>query len=188
MEKVQIIRGIAMPFYPMRPAQGRVLRNSASVNQLLQDMKSGTWVVQPKMHGDRACLGVLNGKVYIQNRHGSWLRHKVKNADVFKKLPNATVLDGEVFEGKFYPFETLAVAGKNMTMATCMEREVLAMKLCQFLEIEWRFAKPSEKWLLNLRKNEPMFDGVVLKKAASPYIILGSADQVSLDWMKRRWM
>lgn len=188
MEKVQIIRGIAMPFYPMRPAQGRVLRNRASVDQLLKDMSSGTWVVQPKMHGDRACVGVLNGKVYIQNRHGGWFRHSVKNLDVFKKLPDRTVLDGEVFERNFYPFEALAVAGKSMTMCTCMEREVMAMKLCQYLEIPWKFDKPSVKWLLKLKQNEPMFDGVVLKKAASPYIILGSADQVSLDWLKRRWM
>ena len=187
MEKVQIIRGIAMPFYPLRPVDGYVLRNKSSIERLQKVIDSGLWIAQPKMHGDRACLGLLDGKVYIQNRHGSWFKHKVKNADVFKKLPDKTVLDGEVFKGNFYPFEVLAIAGKNLTFQTCFEREVLALKTSEFLEIEWRFGKPSARWLSNLKKNMPDFDGVVLKRAAMQYVIPGAASGLCCDWIKHRW-
>jgi hypothetical protein len=188
MDKIVIARGIAMPFYPMRPAQGRVLRNQGNVDEFHhQVLRTHDWVVQPKLEGDRACIGVLDGKVYIQNRHGEWFKHKVTNLADFKKLPNNTVLDGEVFQGNFYPFECLASSGKSFLMATAAEREVLAFQLSKFLGHEWKFGKPSKSWVAKLDKNMPVYGGVVLKRSASPYIMLGSPSQASLDWLKRCW-
>jgi ATP-dependent DNA ligase len=188
MDKIVIARGIAMPFFPMRPATGRVLRNQGNVEEFYQQvLRKHDWVVQPKLEGDRACIGVLDGTVYIQNRHGGWYGHKVKNLQDFKKLPNRTVLDGEVFGGNFYAFECLASAGKSFLFATAEEREVLAYQLTKFLGHEWKFQKPSKGWVAKLREHAPEYGGVVLKRAASPYIMLGSANQASLDWLKRCW-
>lgn len=188
MDKIVIARGIAMPFYPMRPAQGRVLRNQGNVDEFYsQVLRKHDWIVQPKLEGDRACVGVLNGKVYIQNRYAEWFKHKVKNIDDFKKLPNNTVLDGEVFKGNFYPFECLASSGKTFLMATATEREILAFQLMKFLGHEWKFEKPSKAWVAKLTEQMPIYGGVVLKRQASPYIMLGSPAQASLDWLKRCW-
>lgn len=189
MDKIQIVRGIAMPFFPMRPATGRVIRNRTSVQELLKEVNQQKydWIMQPKMSGDRACIAYLDGEVHVQNRHGTWYRHKVSNKDAFKKLPNKTVLDGEVFKGKFYPFECIAIDGKSMTDCTASEREVLAFQLCKFLGVDWKFERPARAWLLKLNTNQPEYDGIVLKRAHSPYILGGSANTVSLDWMKRTW-
>ncbi|MGE0406976.1 MAG: hypothetical protein AB7O65_11805, partial [Candidatus Korobacteraceae bacterium] len=97
------------------------------------------------------------------------------------------VLDGEVFKGNFYPFDCLASDGHNFMMATVAEREVLALKLVQFLGHEWKFTRPNKRWVANLRGNMPEFGGVVLKRMQSPYIIAGSPDKASLDWVKRCW-
>src|SRR3546814_18863659 len=85
-----------MPFYPMRPATGRVLRNKSSINDLIAEAypKDSPWLVQPKMDGDRACLATYDGHIYIQNRHGGWFKQKVSNAADFKKLPDRTVQIG----------------------------------------------------------------------------------------------
>lgn len=188
MDKIVIARGIAMPFYPMRPAQGRVLRNQGTVDSFYhQVLRTHHWVVQPKLEGDRACVGVLDGKVYIQNRHGGWYKHKVTNLEDFKKLPNRTVLDGEVFKGNFYPFECLAMAGKSYLLATATEREILGFQMSKYLGHEWKFEKPSKAWVAKLHDQLPVYGGVVLKRAASPYIMLGSSSQASLDWLKRCW-
>lgn len=189
MDKIQIVRGIAMPFFPMRPATGRVIRNRTSVQELLHEVNQEKydWIMQPKMAGDRACLATLGDQVLVQNRHGSWYKKKVTNREQFKKLPNKTVLDGEVFKGNFYPFECLAIDGKLMTDCTASEREVLAFQLCKFLGVDWRFERPAKAWLLQLSANAPGYDGIVLKRAHSHYILGGNANQVSLDWMKRCW-
>lgn len=188
MDKIVIARGVVMPFFPMRPARGPVLRNQSNVEQFdEQVLKTFDWIVQPKLEGDRACVATVDKKVYIQNRHGSWYKHPVKNLDDFKKLPNLTLLDGEVFKGNFYPFECLVSAGKSFVMATPDEREILAFQMSKFLGHEWKFSRPSKKWVAKLHGQMPEYGGVVLKRAGSPYIIHGSADQSSLDWLKKCW-
>lgn len=189
MDKITIVNGIAMPFYPMRPAVGRVLRNKGNVEEFYsQVLRRQDWVVQPKLDGDRATIGVRDGNVYVQNRHGGWYRHNVKNLTDFTYLPDKTVLDGEVFEGNFYPFECLAVDGKSVLRATAAEREVLAFSLSKLVGHAWKFNRPSKQWIANLDRNKPVYGGVVLKRLGSPYIIMGSATQFSLDWLKRCWM
>lgn len=188
IDKIVIARGIAMPFFPMRPATGRVLRNKGNVEEFYsQVLRRNDWIVHPKLSGDRACIGILDGTVHIQNRHGGWYGHPVKNLEDFKKLPDRTVLDGEVFKGNFYPFDCLAVGGQSFLLEGVERREKRAFDIVQQLGHEWKFSRPTKAWVANLHANEPEYDGVVLKRAESQYIMLGSPSQASLDWLKRVW-
>jgi len=176
--------------FPMRPVTGRALRTVDQVDQLIVQMRSCAWVVQPKLNGDRACLAVVNKRVYIQNRHGGWLSHTVTNAKDFLKLPSGTALDGEVYKGEFHPFELLALGGKSYLFATVDVREIMAERMCTLLGHPWLFPRPTRKWLMELSDNAPMYEGVVMKKAGagSNYILLGNATQTSLTWLKKRWV
>jgi hypothetical protein len=189
MDKVAVVPGIVMPFFPMRPATGRILRNKGNVREYEREvLNTEDWVAQPKLEGDRACIGIVDGKVYIQNRHGSWMKHRVENLHAFANLPDRTVLDGEVYKKNFYPFECIAVEGKSKVTCTVGERETLAYMLCKYAGVTWRFERPSMAWVSKLHENAPMYGGVVLKRTMSSYIIHASAAQFSLDWLKRCWV
>lgn len=188
MDKIVIARGIAMPFLPIRPFPGPVLRNQGNVEDFYrQELRRHDWVIQPKLEGDRACVGVLNKNVYIQNRHGAWYKKRVNNLEDFRRLPSSTVLDGEVFKGNFYPFDCLALAGKSYLLCTAAEREVLAFQVSKILKHDWKFERPNKRWVAALRGNMPLYGGVVLKRMGSPYIIPGDPSKLSLDWMKQTW-
>jgi ATP-dependent DNA ligase len=186
--KVDICTGLELPFYPMRPIKGRVLQRAENIKQLYyQTVEEHHWVMQPKLNGDRACLAVVDGKVYVQNRHGGCYRMKVANAPDFLKLPNRTCFDGEVFKRNFYPFELLACNAMSFLRAEAQERVRLAKDMTRFIGHPWLFETPSLPWLLRRAANLPTFEGVVLKATSSRYIMLGSDTQFSQDWMKRRW-
>lgn len=189
MEKIIVVPGIAMPFFPMRPQFGAPFSNKRVIKQFNDEvLNTYDWFVQPKLDGDRASIGVVDGKVYIQNRHGSWYKHRVNNLPDFKHLPNRTVLDGEVFKGNFYPFECLAVDGMSVVLHTPNEREVLAQAMVKLIGHTWKFPRPTLKWIERLSANAPEYDGVVMKRWGSPYIIAGSASTGNLDWKKRHWV
>jgi ATP-dependent DNA ligase len=177
-----------MPFFPMRPVKGRTLRSPQQIKQFYDEIRDpGVWIAQPKLNGDRACLAVVDHKVYVQNRHGSWMTRTIKNARAFLKVPDRTAFDGEIFEGNFCAFEVLAVAGRSFLPASAAEREVMAFQLTALIKQPWMFPKPTERWLMNRTANLPRYEGVVIKKVNSPYILLGSETQVSLTWFKRKW-
>lgn len=183
-----IVPGIAMPFFPMRPIRGHVIRNKRDVEDFYwRNLRTEDWLIQPKLEGSRASIGILDKKVHIQNRHGAWYRRKVNNLADFAKLPNKTVLDGEVFKGDFFPFECLAIDGVSVVRATAFDRQDIAFKLVTLLGHTWKFKRPDKAWVAQLRKNEPVYGGVVLKRSGSPYIIQGAANGASRDWMKRCW-
>jgi ATP-dependent DNA ligase len=172
----------------MRPIKGRALQRPSGIKQLWEEaVHDRRWVMQPKVNGDRAILAVVDGKVYVQNRYAERYRQKVANAGDFLKLPDRTCLDGEVFKGSFYPFEVLACNGKNLLRTVVQERVQWARDLVRMMSHPWLYETPSVDWLMRRGKNAPNYDGVVLKRADSVYLILGSATQTSLDWMKRLW-
>jgi len=187
MTQIQVVRGITMPFYPMRPATGRVVRadDVAEIAQMARD--ESTWIVQPKLNEHRACLAVIDKTVHVQNRHGGWYTKPVNNRDAFRKLPDRTVLDGGVFDGLFCPFELLALWGKPFLNATTAERVIMAMQMARLTGAPWRFERPTKAWLARLRDNLPNYEGVVLKRANAPYVIAGSATQENSHWLRRRW-
>lgn len=188
MDTIEVVRGLTMPFFPMRPVKGRSLRTPKLIEELYTGIQEPEdWVIQPKLGGHRACLAVVDKRVYVQSRHGAWFSQSVKNAPVFLKLPNRTCLDGEVYEGNFHPFECLAVGGNLFTFCTANEREVMAYQLMRLIKQPWIFNVPSKNWLLARRTNLPKFEGVVLKRMNSEYVIQDSASQVSPEWVKRAW-
>lgn len=174
----------------MRPVQGRGLRSQSTIQALWQEMRDEddeSWVTQPKLNGDRACLAVVDRRVFIQNRHKGWYRHKVANAREFLKLPDGTCFDGEVFAGCFYPFELLALSYRSFLGGTTIERTALAKEFSDRLKQPWMFPMPNLDWLLGRRHNLPQYEGVVRKKANARYTVHGSESQSSLSWMKRLW-
>lgn len=188
MDKIEVVRGLVMPFYPMRPVKGRSLRTSRLIDEVYaQIQEPDDWVIQPKLNGQRACVAVVDKRVYIQSRHGAWLSRSVKNAPAFLKLPNRTCLDGEVYEGNFYPFECLAVSGNLFTFCTANEREVMAYQLMRLIKEPWMFNAPSRRWLADRSANMPKFEGIVMKRSDSSYTVLASPSQVSPTWFKRTW-
>jgi ATP-dependent DNA ligase len=176
-----------MPFFPMRPTQGRDLRTRTAIKTMWKEVEGGVWIPQPKLNGDRVCLAVVERKIYLQNRRGGYYRMRVQNAKDYLRLSDGTCFDGEVFKGNFYPFELLALEGQLFLEATTVERVKLAHDMVNFLDQPWMFPEPNFSWLLRRRENLPHYEGVVLKRTNTPYRVLGSPDQVSLDWFKRRW-
>lgn len=177
-----------MPFFPMRPREGRRLSRPANIKQMWEEaVEQALWVMQPKLNGDRVELAAVNDKVYVQNRYGRRYAFKVANALDFLKLPQPFCFDGEVFKGNFYPFELLACNGKSFMLAEAHEREALAKDMTKFLGHPWLFDTPSQAWLLRRAANLPNYEGVVLKRRISRYILLGAPTQSNQDWMKRRW-
>jgi len=193
MDRIKVASGIAMPFFPMRPAQGRSLKSPVYRRKLWADMQADPselrTIVQPKLNGDRACLLVKDDSVLVQNRHGGWYRKKVSNKDSFlhKQMPNITLFDGEVVGGIFHPAELLVLNGKSLLNTTTSERVALAFQMTRLIGQTWRFARPGKDWIMSGPDNLPEADGVVLKQANGQYVLAGSADQSNLMWIKRCW-
>lgn len=183
---IKILPGLSLPMYPMRPTRGRAIRDQHELTCLHTDVNSGLWHVQPKLNGDRACLGKVNGAIHICNRHGSWLKHPVTNLTLFKAMPDHTLLDGEVFQSCFFPFEALALDGCLLLRQCPSQRAETAKQICASLGVQWLFKPHVPLWFKNHETTE-QWEGFVLKRIGSPYIQLGSAGQESSSWVKRRW-
>jgi ATP-dependent DNA ligase len=169
-------------FFPMRPtATGKA--PTVSLLKTLRDK----FVVTPKLNGDRAILWVLADEVYIHNRHGSAYTFMVRNRASFAQLPVGTVLDGEVFNRNFYPFECLAYGDADYTKQPAWKRLKLAEKLCQLLGIDWLFAEPTDEWIGNGAANGTQWEGVVLRLRNSIYRPCGKPFQESSEWFKLKW-
>lgn len=186
--RLEICTGLEMPFFPMRPIKGRALQRPSSIEQLwVEAVKDRLWVMQPKLNGDRVILAIVNGKIYPQNRYGRMYRNSIWNARDFLKLPDRTCFDGEVFKGNFYPFELLAANGKNLIHTEVHERVQWARDMVRQIGHPWLFEAPSIEWLMRRTKNAPNYEGVVIKRAGTPYVLLGGASQSTFHWMKRLW-
>ncbi len=186
MDKLQVTRGIAMPFFPMRPTRGQVIKTKVDVADVWRKMRSNAWIAQPKLNEDRAVLAYVDGSIYIQNRYAQWMKQPV-NAEQWTDLPDRTVLDGGVYGKKFYAFEALAVWGRSFLMATSEERVVMAFQMSRLCKVPWMFESPERSWLDARQANLPKYEGVVLKMRNAPYVIAGSPDQESANWFKCRW-
>lgn len=186
--RVEICSGLEFPFYPMRPTKGRTLQRPAGIKQLYTEaVGDSQWVMQPKLNGDRVILAVVDKRVFARNRFGQAYRLKIGNARDFLKLPDHTCFDGEVFKGNFYPFEVIACDGKSLLKTVVHERVEWARDMMRIISQPWLFGTPSLGWLMRRTSNAPNYDGVVLKRAGSFYIPLGSPTQSTLHWFKRSW-
>jgi ATP-dependent DNA ligase len=169
----------------MRPTTGRRV-TPENVTELWDAIQKGEYIAQRKLNGDRALMCV-NGEVKVANRYGKWLGHPVINKDLFAQLPAETLLDGEVWERKFMPFEALVVGGASYMHDGPEKREEVAIELCELLHVDWIFGGITLEWISKLEQNCPMWEGVVLKQRGSPYLPLGSAAHESGSWLKRKW-
>lgn len=187
-ETVAIMKGITLPFFPMRPANGRHL-TKALIEEILDLQASAEhkYIFQPKLNGDRVVLGVANRQVVACNRHGGFYQYQIANAGLFLKLGNGTCLDGEVWKSDFYPFEALSWDGRSYTHNTTDEREIIAEQICHLLGVRWMYTHPTRKWLRELSAHLPVFEGVVRKRSAAAYRPLCSDSQTSGPWLKHRW-
>ena len=187
-ETVEVAKGWTVPFFPMRPATGRTLSKAVAL-EILEKQENHEYFYQPKLNGDRALLAVVDRQVIVCNRHFGWYHFQIQNAALFLKLGNGTLFDGEVAKhGHFYPFECLALEGHSYKASCADLRAMMAYQMCRFLKIEWVYPKPTKKWLLALSENAPLYDGVVRKRADSPYVLQTSATAVSSFWLKHRWI
>lgn len=189
-QRIRIVPGLAMPFFPARPSMGVPATKKLGLCCFIADMDRG-YVVQPKLNGDRACLGIVERDggnfILVQNRHGSWLTQKIKNVGSFVNLGAGTCLDGEVVDGQFYPFEVLAWGGESFMGDTGIVREKLARIVCREAGVPYLFKPPTPKYVRRGFANLPRFEGWVSKDPKASYDLMSSATQESSSWVKYRW-
>ncbi len=184
------VAGISLPFFPMRPIAGAKLSAGNFQRELAKIRR--THILQPKLNGDRACVAVLGDTVRIQSRRGDWYSHTV-NLQPFHNLNAGTLLDGEVWQGEFYPFEVLAGRGISALRSSVEERIDMAESVCHHLNIEWQFGSRTDGWILDelcREGQEPLtrqWEGIVAKLRGSSYRMLGAAHQESPEWIKLKW-
>lgn len=186
-DKLDIARGVSMPFYPMRPQSGSPLQTDAQIKRLIDEIDNERWIIQPKLGGKRAILAIVDKHLAIQNRFGVWLGVAPRNFQDFLKLPNQTCLDGEIVNDEFHPFECLAVKGQSLIFRPTAERATVAFQLTKLLGHPWLFSKPTPKFLKAKRKNLPKWEGVVMKDYMAFYVMLSKETQTSPAWLKRKW-
>jgi ATP-dependent DNA ligase len=186
-DKMEVARGITMPFYPMRPQPGSPLKTDAQVKSVIDEVDGDRWLIQPKLGGTRAILAVVDKRLCLQNRHGLWLGLAPRNFQDFLKLPDRTCLDGEIVRDEFHPFECLAVKGQSLIFRPTAERATVAFQLVKLIGHQWLFNSPAPKFLKAKRKNLPTWEGVVMKDYMSFYIMLAKETQTSPTWLKRKW-
>lgn len=185
MKKIIAVPGIALPFFPMRPITGARLETEQHLADVLKDDRYH-W--QPKLNGDRVIFGKVDNQVHFCNRHGNWYSFGVQNLSLWKQVPNLTVLDGEVWGKKFYPFEALSVGGTIYTRKCVTERAAAAKELSLSLGEPYLFDQPSMDWLVKTLAAKPAeWEGVVGKRKNTPYVILGTQKDTP-EWIKRKWI
>lgn len=188
-DSYDILPGLRLPFFPMRPTTGRTVFTEQALCAVFE--RDDT-VFQPKLNGDNVCIAMLDGDLLVQNRHGSWFKHPV-NLAPWLKLPNKTVLSGEVYNKEFYPFEAVAVAGQDYREQCPLIRIDAAKRLCADCGGQWLFEPVTLKEAEVLRKlyadvHNPQWEGVVARRLGSPYTTLGSDNQESPRLFKHKWI
>jgi ATP-dependent DNA ligase len=190
---ITIVPGLRPTFFPMRPTTGYMIRTVDTIKRILDQVATGSHVIQPKLNGDRGTLTVLDGQVYIFNRHGSAYKMTVVNREDYSTLPDKTVLDGEIIDRHFTPFEAIVVGGKSL-MDECVTVRIAEAKVIAEKYDEWLFETPSLEWLVeNFKTQVPLnnrcrWEGVVKKATKKPYTPMGSDSQDSPDWWKHKWV
>lgn len=185
MNKVTVIPGVALPFFPMRPVTGPMLLNDSHVAEVLNN-QDFYW--QPKLGGDRVIMARVGNEIFFANRHGGWYSFNVENKRDWMKVPDRTVLDGEVYKKKFYAFECVVAGGVNMTRKCVTERAAAARYMSELCGVDFIFNPPTEQYLKDGVVKKPSdWEGVVGKRKNTPYVILG-VKKDSPNWIKRKWI
>jgi hypothetical protein len=173
----------------MRPRLGSRIKSIDDVHRIFEENQEYDFTL--KLNGDRACLAVLDGDVFAQNRHGSQYKMTIDNLDQFKGFAGAWLFDGEVYKKRFLPFEAIVVAGKSISSREPTYRKSVAMDISASLKIDWVYGRGIDDALaacLSWSGNtNPVIEGIVGKRKGSSYVPMGSASQESLKWTKNKW-
>jgi ATP-dependent DNA ligase len=152
---------------------------------VMQRVKNGD-TVQRKLNGDRAVMVAQDSRISLFNRHGENFRHPVVNTSLFSQF-GLTVLDGEVWRSKFWPFEAIVWKGQSLIERGPAEREAMAYHACGLVNLPWIYAL-DRNWLYGELRQEhslsSQWEGVVIKQKDSPYRVLGTDTQDSETWTK----
>lgn len=189
LASVTLAPGFRLPFFPMRPRLGQRIKTVDDVTRIFEEETDYDFTL--KLNGDRACLAVLDGDAYAQNRHGDWYKMTIDNLDRFKSLAGAWLFDGEIYKKKFLPFEAIIVAGQSIAKRCPTYRKSVAMEVSSSLKIDWAYGHGiddvlamASKWIGN---TNPVIEGVVGKRKGSSYVPMGSSTQQSCQWLKHKW-
>jgi len=197
MDRTQIVPGLSVPFFPMRPRTGLSLTSAERIESVVQRIKAGD-TVQKKLNGDRAILVAQAGHVTLFNRHCTNYSHTVMNSGDFATKFGLAVLDGEVWRSKFYPFDVLVWEGHPLLEKAASVREEAAIMITERVGLRWIYAFDRERslgiarnWLYGELRQEhtlkSQWEGVVVKAKDSPYRVLGTDSQDSLTWSKWKY-
>lgn len=182
---LKICAGLSHPYFPPRPTPGVPLNKGNCDGYVKRE--SVRYHLQPKLNGDRALFCLFGGKTSLSSRHGHTYSFSCENLRVFNNLPDGTVLDGEVWQKRYYPFEAVVIGGSSLMLECPSVRARFAQYICERLSIQWLFDQPTQEWINNLNSNGKHWEGVVKKLRGSPYHPLASADQNSGTWFKNKW-
>lgn len=188
MNRIEVVHGVVLPLIPMQPSRGRRLHNRNSVEAFASSTLAGiTYVVQPKLRGDRMVVASVDGVLHFQDGKGRPAEAPLNGSTLAKKLADRSVFDGVVHCGVFYPFDVLAYAGKSMVNRSAAERDALAYQFNRLLGNVSVFNRPTKTWLMARKENEPKFAGVVIKEASSRYVAGIDGSTKALTWITREW-
>lgn len=186
-EQLHVARGLTLPVPLMRAVQHKPLVTQAHVRQVLQEVENDRWLAQPNLNGERACLAIVDRKVYIHNDRGIWISRPPGNVQDFLKLPDGTCLDGKISNGDFHPFECLAIRGRALVFKPVAEREAVALHLVRFLHHRWMYARPTQQFIRSRRENLPQFKGITLKDYMGFYLAASKKATNAPTWIEHSW-
>ena len=189
LASVTLAPGFRLPFFPMRPRLGLRIRTIDDVKRIFSEETDYDYTL--KLNGDRACVGIIDGDVFAQNRHGARYKMTIDNLNQFKRLAGSWLFDGEIYKKRFLPFEAIVVAGKSISMRCPTYRKSVAMEVSSSLKIDWLYGRGLDdvlsealKWIGN---TNPVIEGIVGKRKGSSYVPMGSSSQQSIPWVKNKW-
>lgn len=185
------MKNVIKPIIPMRPIEGPKL-TAGNILDIVAHYKEHGCICQPKLNGDRGLLQRTDAGIIIWNRYGEEYSFAVEKEPWMKLSPD-TILDGEIYEGVFYPFECLSLGSSSILSEPAVFRTNTAEGLCARKPVTlFCFNEPSEAWLKlqvaeRTNPRTRRWEGLVFKKADSPYVPLKKPDHESPAWIKCKW-
>lgn len=185
---IPVITGLAFPYFPPRPISGTALNATTIPGYVARHEKE--FLIQPKLNGDRVLVLIKDGQVYFANRHGSFFKFNVENKSALLRLTNLTVLDGEVKNKMFDPFEVVVGGGRSLMRECPAYRASHAAAVASIIGRPYLFNPVTQEWIdqqAKVRERVPVWEGVVRKRLGSPYLQLASISQRSTTWVKNKY-
>lgn len=180
------------PIIPMRPVMGARLTPQNILLEVLQ-MKLRGYIVQPKLNGDRGVLESTPTGLKLWNRYGTEYCAGHIDLTPWQALPPGIMLDGELYQQAFTPFEAIHSNNARLLFTPTTEGRIAGAKLaCQIVHVPFLFNEPADDWLMeqvNAAENPRtrQWEGVVCKLRTTNYLPMKKPDHESPYWTKCKW-